>query len=175
MGRIVEFGTLGFTSRMTKTIFIAFGVILVAVAGLLTWIALQPPAVRPSATVIFGGYTNDAAGMRLAVFTVSNTSVSSVRRLSHYWIQIPTSKRWTNISEGWFSCGTSVLPSGGTEVVTVVVPTNQASWRPRLTMTPDVGALRDMMDSLMAAARNAGLPTRSRKMTYSASSDWISE
>jgi hypothetical protein len=158
-----------------KLMLVAIGVIFLAVAGLFVCVALQPPSTRPRVTIAFGGYTNDAAGRRLAAFTVSNASLSAVRRLSHYRIQILTSTRWTNISGGWLSGGASILPPSGAETVMVVAPPNQTSWRPWFAVSPDVGMVKDMMGSVIDAARSLGLPTRYRKTMYGAYSDWISE
>jgi hypothetical protein len=160
---------------MNKRTLIVFGLILVIFAGLLTRVALQPPAARPSATVAFIGYTNDTTGTRLAAFTVSNASPSAVRRLSHYRIQIPTSKRWTNISDGYISGGTAVLPPGGSETVTVVAPTNHALWRPWFVVSPGVGVVSDTMGAVADAAHAVGLRTRYRKRMYGADCDWIRE
>lgn len=160
---------------MVKPALIVFGLTLLLIASVLTWAALQPPAPRPKVSVTFSGYTNDSKGARLAAFTVRNASLSPVLRLSHYRVQVPTSKRWTNFAEGWFSAGTSVLPAGGSETITIVAPTNQPSWRPSISVTPDVGRTRDALNGVSVAARSLGLPMRYRKMTYGECSDWISE
>jgi hypothetical protein len=162
------------TTRMIKQTLILLGLILVALLGLVTWAVLQPPAARPNVTVRFAGYTNDTTGTRLAVFTVSNTGPSAVRRLSNYRIQIPTATRWTNLSARLLSGGGSVLQAGSSETVTVPAATNQ-SWRVSLSVSPEVGSMPDMRGSIAEAARLAGLPTRYRNMSYGVPSDWIGE
>jgi len=159
---------------MTKQTLIILGLILVALLGLVTWAVLQPPAARPNVTVRFAGYTNDTTGTRLAVFTVSNTSPSAVRRLSNYRIQIPTATRWTNLSARLLSAGGSVLQAGSSETVTVPAATNQ-SWRVSLSVSPELGSMADMRGSIAEAARLAGLPARYRNMSYGVPSDWVGE
>jgi hypothetical protein len=163
---------------MTKQTLIILGLILVALLGLVTRAVLLPPAAPPNVTVRFAGYTNDTTGTRLAVFTVSNTSPSPVRRLSNYRIQIPTATRWTNLSARLLSGGGSVLQAGSSETVTVPAATNQ-SWRVSLSVSPEVGSMADMraamMGSIAEAARLAGLPARYRNMSYGVPSDWIGE
>ena len=159
---------------MAKRTFIVLSLILVAVVAVVTWAALQPPAARPNVTVRFASYTNDTTGSRVAAFTVSNASPSAVRLLSHYRIQIPTVARWTNLSGGWLPRGASVLPARSSETITVPATTNQ-SWRVSLSVSPDVGIVRDMMGSIAEAAHFAGLRTRYRKMSYGVQCDWIGE
>jgi hypothetical protein len=157
-----------------RVLIITFGLIPFALVGLVAWAALQPPPARPNVIVAFVGYTNDATGTRLAAFTVRNTSPSAVRRLPRYRIQIPTATRWTNLSVGWLPGGGSVLPAGFSETVTVPAATNQ-SWRVSLSVSPEVGIVRDVMSSIAETARSAGLRTRYRKMSYSVQCDWIGE
>jgi len=158
---------------MTKQTLIVLGLILVAL-GLVTWAVSQPPAAPPKVTVRFAGYTNDTTGTRLAVFTVSNTSPSAVRRLSNYRIQIPAGNRWSNLSARLLSGGGSVLPAGSSETVTVPAATNQ-SWRVSFSVGPEVGITGVMMGSIAEAARFVGLPARYRNMNYGIPSDWIGE
>ena len=159
---------------MTKQTLIILGLILVALLGLVTRAVLKPPAARPNVIVRFAGYTNDTTGTRLAVFTVSNTSPSAVRRLSNYRIQIPTATRWTNLSTRLLSGGGSVLQAGSSETVTVPAATNQ-SWRVSLSVSPEVGSMAAMMGSIAEAARLAGLHASYRNMSYGVPSDWIGE
>src|SRR5258707_14331301 len=59
-------------------------VVLVFLGALVTWVVIQPPhrqhAGAPDASVTFLGYTNDAAGARLASFEVTNLSGFAVAR-----------------------------------------------------------------------------------------------
>lgn len=152
--------------------FIVLGLILLASAGLFRWVTLQFPAALPTAAVAFIGYTNDSTGARFAAFTISNASPSTIRRLPHYQIQIPTSKRWTNISEGYISGGTSSLPPGRSETVTVIAPTNQALWRPSFAVTRG-DFISDITRAVADTARAAGLRKHYRKRIYGADGDWI--
>jgi hypothetical protein len=157
-----------------KRTLIVLSLIFATLAGLLAWAIIQPPAARPNVTVTFVGYTNNTTGARLAAFMVSNASPSAVRRLSHYRIQIPTTTRWTNLSEGWFAGGGLEMPARSSETVTVPAVTNQP-WRVSLTVSPEVGIVRDLMGSIAETARSAGLRTRYRNMSYGVQCDWIGE
>ena len=159
---------------MTKQTLIVLGLMLVALLGWVTWAVLQPPAARPNVKVRFAGYTNDTTGTRVALFTVSNTSPSAVRRFSNYRIQIPTGAWWTNLSAGLLSGGGSVLQAGSSETLTVPAATNQ-SWRVSLSVNAEVGIMGDIMGSIAEAARSAGLPIRYSNISYGVRSDWIGE
>lgn len=150
------------------------GFVLVSLLGFASWVLFRSPPPRPNVTVKFSGYTNDVAGTRLAVFAVSNSSSAAVLRLSHYRIQIPTTFRWTDVSEGWLSSGGSVLPAGGGETIVVPAATNH-SWRVTFSVNPDVGIVRTVLGSIAEASRSVGFRPRYIRMNYGVSCDWIGE
>ena len=158
---------------MRKHSFIV-GLVLLSLLGFAWWVLFRPPPPRPNVTVKFRGYTNDVTGTRLAVFAVSNSSSDAVLRLSHYRIQIPTSPRWTDVSEGWLSSGGSVLPAGVVEAIVVPAATNH-SWRVTFSVSPDVGTVRSVLGSIAEASRSVGFRPRYVKMNYGVSCDWIGE
>ncbi|HVV72392.1 MAG TPA: hypothetical protein VHI52_12985 [Verrucomicrobiae bacterium] len=159
---------------MTRQTLAVLGLSLVAVLGWFTWAALQPPAARPNVKVRFAGYTNDTIRGRVAMFTVTNTGSSAVRRFSNYMVQIPTGARWTTLSAGLLPGNGSVLQPGSSETVTIPAATNQ-SWRVSLSINPEVGIMSDLMGSIAKAARSARLPIRYRNISYGVPSDRIGE
>jgi hypothetical protein len=162
------------TKTMADVGLIVLGLFVLASVALVTTALFRPQPPRPAVTAAFLGCTNDNAGTRLASFTVSNQGPSAVRRLSDYRIQIPTAQRWTNLYDGYLTGGSSVLPSGRSEIVTVVAPTNQPSWRPWFRVNPDVGVVSDTVKAVVDAARAAGLTRRYRK-TFGVDCDWVRE
>lgn len=156
---------------MTKQTFIVLALIVGIPVGLVTFALFQKPLKRPNMTVTFMGYTNDTSGTRLASFAVSNAGPSTVQRTSHYWIQIPTAKRWTNLSDGWLVG--SVLAPGSSETVVIPAATNQSSWRVSFYVSAEVGLMRDVMRSTAQLARDAGLRPRYRPVNYGVQSEWI--
>ena len=160
---------------MVKRILIIVALVALVISVMVVVVALQRPGQPPTVSVTFLAFTNDIVGTRLATFALSNLGASAIRRQSHYTIQTPTPMRWTNYAEGWVAGGTRILRAGASEAVSIPAPTNQPSWRVSLSVSLDVGVVRDMMDMVVVALRNLGFQTRYRKMNYGAEGDWIRE
>jgi hypothetical protein len=114
---------------MRKGTFIILGLLVIAVTAVCgLWLSQQRPRPPnpPEVAVSFAGYSNDAAGVRLATFTVVNGSISTIRRWGRCRIegQAPTHLI------AMLALGPDVsVASGQTEKVAVPAPTNQGAWR----------------------------------------------
>jgi len=150
-------------------------ILLLALAGFFAFIAFSPPAGRPAVIVSFIAFTNDAVGTRLAVFAVSNAGPWAVSRGSDYRVQLPSGRRWTDFSEGWFPTGGSTLKPGLSELVILNAPTNQSEWRIAITSRKQEGVVFGMATELLIEAQKLGLPTRYRRVSYSTFSDLVHE
>jgi hypothetical protein len=156
--------------RATAAIILALvGALVVAIAGLLTWDAFRPPE-RLNIGVGFLGYSNDISSGRLAIILITNKSASSVVRQSRYQIQIPTDRRWTNLSTGYLHSG--VLDPTTSETVTVAAPTNQ-TWRIRVLVRAKQSMLAELSGSVRDAARAAGLRVRPHRGNDAFHSEWV--
>jgi hypothetical protein len=139
------------------------------VIGMVVWATFQPR--KPPASVNFLAYTNDAAGIRLATFVVSNCNSFLFRRQAGYWIELSTPTGGTNRLSRWFS-GSHDLDAGAFEAVAVPVPTNQLPWRVLLPIRTDLGRVPETMHELsfmIFGFRDTFLYRKS----YELRSDWI--
>lgn len=139
------------------------------VVGVVVWTVFQPR--KPPASVNFLGYTNDAAGIRLATFVVSNCSSFVVRRQAGYWIELPTPTGGTNRLSRWFSTSHD-LDAGAFETVAVPVPTNRQPWRVLLPIRTDLGRVTEAMHELSFVIFGFRDTLLYRK-AYELRSDWI--
>ena len=153
---------------MKKRTVITAGLFAIIV-GMVVWTAFQPR--KPPASVNFLGYTNDAAGIRLATFVVSNCNSFLVRRQAGYWIELPTPTGGTNRASCWFSSSHD-LDAGAFEAVAVPVPTNQQSWRILLPIRTDLGRATETMHELSFMFFGFRDTFLYRK-AYELRSDWI--
>jgi len=143
--------------------------LLVIIIGTVIWTASQPK--KPPASVSFLGYTNDATGIQLATFVLSNCNSFVVRRQAGYWIELPTPTGGTNRISCWFSSSHD-LNTGAFETVAVPVPTNGQSWRILLSIRTDLGRAAETMHAvsfMIFGFRDTFLDRKS----YELRSDWI--
>ncbi|MDB6031869.1 MAG: hypothetical protein JWM16_2207 [Verrucomicrobiales bacterium] len=119
----------------------------------------------------------------LASLVISNGNSWSFGCFGHYNIELPDPEpspssaryRQNNLFKGWFTNGDFTLHPGEARVVTVQVPTNQASWRVNLTGREDRGELVEIGRKLLVEARKLGVPIRYRPTLYGVSSDFVKE
>jgi hypothetical protein len=124
--------------RKIQTWLIILAAIVTMAGAMLLWIVLQPDPGPPRASVTLLGYTNDANGVRLARFAITNLSLSPMYRASRYHILIPLRQYWESESMGYFSTQ-RVLGTSASETLTVPVPTNQPTWRIWIMVYTDPG------------------------------------
>jgi hypothetical protein len=165
----------GRAAPIIRRILNVIAVIFVPIAAMFTWILMQPPLPRPSLAISFLGYSNDARGTRMALFTSSNSVPNAVRRISHYRIQTPMGERSTNVSEGWFSNGGLLMRTRETEWLSIVAPTNQPPWRLWVTANPYGGLFRETVESLLFGISDISTTDRDPPRMYGFHCDWIAE
>jgi hypothetical protein len=120
---------------------------MLTVAGILGgWmlLLLRPRRVSTDldGAVTFLGYTNDPAGKRLVMFTVTNWGDVAVARAPHCVLAIkPPGQNWTPQSAIPLSnpVRAATLGSKGSEVITVPKPITQSPWRITIFFSNDVG------------------------------------
>ena len=82
-------------------------------------------------SVVHSGYTNDAAGNRLAVFVVTNQGDVPYARMDKYWLQTRFlgPREGKTISSGTFSTGQQTIQPGQSENLYVPAPLVNSPWR----------------------------------------------
>src|SRR5712692_4356433 len=101
---------------------VAFGF---GVAALIGWLCSATRDAPPTLSVVFLGYTN-ASGTNLALFKISNPCPFQVKRWDIYQIEA----RSTNSLVGADSpSAANILRPGQSEIVALIVPTHNGSWR----------------------------------------------
>ncbi len=144
------------TERHTNTTFkilAFFAIVSVGMFILGGWVAFLPPPGSPNISITFLGYTNDAAGTRLARFTITNRNPSTIFAYSpNIEIQSPTEPReainyWPGYNQ-WQQLH-SKLDEGASTNFTIIPPTNQAPWRLSVLVYPDRG--RSVKNSIKSA------------------------
>jgi hypothetical protein len=130
-------------------------------------IAFESPR-SPKVTISFRGYTNDAAGTRQAIFAVANSDASVVE-----WSAPAVEIKTPTGGEIHFVPGNTVLKPGASKTLTVPPPANQAEWRLRLQVYPDVGARLELKRFVTYTLLRLGLKPRYQTMPYSIKGEWI--
>ncbi len=128
-----------------------------------------PVSLQPHASVTFLGYTNDASGIRLASFAVTNQSQIAVVREAKYLIcgEMPL-RGWAPMSGGLLPRG-RVLKVGSSEIVSIKPPVTQTAWRVTFYIRNDFGMKR----LIRATQRFLGRPSKYPSITYGADSPRI--
>jgi len=101
-------------------------VLLALTAAIIIWVATGSTP-QLSITVKFAGYTNDAAGTRLAMFRLINHSDVTIRRYGICHSESQQQPMLTLLNSG----PSLLLAPGQPEIITVATPINQSPWRVR--------------------------------------------
>ncbi|MDB6025735.1 MAG: hypothetical protein JWM68_1958 [Verrucomicrobiales bacterium] len=140
-----------------KRIFLIIGSLLVCFLAIIVWMTIPQSKGQQSVAVKFLGFTNDAAGTRMATCTLSNGSPWAVS--FRYMFQLFTGKGWTNSNGGRFLSG-DTLPAGASELLILPAPTNQIPWRILFSATKPRNALLKISEQLLMEAQRRGFPTK---------------
>jgi len=158
--------------RKRTPIVIRFAMLAAILVALLCISTRQKAVLR--VTVSFTGYTNDAAGTRIASFKVTNRSKVKVRRW--YFCHQETERY---IASGDIA-PTAYLASGRSEVIQLPAPTNWETWRIKVFFSP-VGwrlLISECLWQLPDGILRRILPARLEGNPFDyqcAQSDWIHE
>ena len=116
--------------RRTKIWLLAYTVVALVIVGWLLAAARQP--LR--ADVRFTGYTNNAAGTRLASFEVVNRSAYTIRSLPYHFAAVPPGGK-SIVLPAYKGQGVSLLLPEAHETVFVVPPPTTNAWQVKLSYT----------------------------------------
>ena len=144
------------TKHGTDTTSVILARIVIVIAILFTLgacVAFHPFPERPKVSITFLGYTNDAAGARLARFAITNLNNSRIFAYSpNIEIQSPTEPRdFTNYWPGYNQWQRlhSKLDEDASINFTIIPPTNQSPWRLRFLVYPDVGVTHGIIKGVV--------------------------
>ena len=139
-------------------------------AGLLVWLVMKPSIPVGSASAVSGafiGYTNNAVGQRLAVFSINNRSPLGVRREWYYEVQVLTAGSWVPQATVRlpFARGPVILPNSN-EVWTIKAPVADGKWRVWFPYVEHQTRLQEAKETIRRKLRGLGLPFKSSGVTY---------
>src|SRR5437867_9278951 len=151
-----------------KLIVVAGSLLIAGMAVLMLWVFRRPPPIL-SVAVSFTGYSNDAAGTRLATFALTNQGTVEVMDFGAYRVE---SQQQVNVAykQGTRTPGGTWLPPGQVENFALVAPSNVGPWRIQAYCARD--GLRRKLNNIMGESL---LPKRLRGLPAETfpHSDWI--
>ena len=123
------------TGMRNQALIFTSAVFVVLVAALIIWRLAQPAqsTLPLKVSISFAGYTNDAAGRRLATFALTNQSNVGLLRFRNCSIE----GRLENSFPSNHYVREHLLAPSESELVTVVSPTNLQTWRVTFYFSPD--------------------------------------
>jgi len=147
---------------------IGLRILALSLVAVLAWVAFLPRHGRPNVSIKLLGYTNDLAGARLAMMSVTNLSAFSILvYLPTIQIRAPTEPSgFTNYLQGntnqWRQFH-SELGSGNSGNFTIPAPTIRAPWRLSFYVYSDLGTAQ-IFKRLLRGRRD---------MPFEMAGDWI--
>jgi hypothetical protein len=155
--------------RRTFAVVLALTVALLGIA-LLAWLAINPVAQPGDASAVhaaFLGYTNNAAGKQVVVFSITNRSQLAVRREWYYEVQVLTGGNWAPQPTVQLPYGYGpVIHPNQSEIWTINVPTAAGRWRVWFPYVAYHGRLREMKTAIRRELRGLGLPFKTSGASY---------
>ena len=151
---------------MRKIVLILLLLTIAVPCVLVIAIALESPR-RPKMSVVYAGYAKDLSGAPSVRFAVTNSEPSAVR-WSPPVIFVQTSEG----TIGRMVQGGALLEGRSGTLIKVGPPTNQ-TWKLRLNVYTDIGAVRDVKEFVTYTLLKLRLRPRYQTMPYSIESDWI--
>src|SRR5688500_12331215 len=155
---------------------LALAVVLLGI-GLLVWLVITPakPAGDASAvSAAFLGYTNNAAGTRVAIFRINNRSPLAIRREWYYEVQVRTGSSWTPQPTVRlpYARGPVILPNQS-EIWTIKAPSADGKWRVWFPYVEHQTRFQEMKGTIRRKLRNLGLPLKGTGVTYTGLTDEV--
>ena len=149
---------------------------LIVLVVLATWISRDRPLSRPTAQLLFRGFTNDASGVRYGTFTFTNTSDYAVER-NGYRILIPLNgNKKSQVHRDWMlGRGKSVAPHTAVGIL-IAVPSNSV-WMVAIPIERRLGGAEGIVREIWKEAAKLGAwsPIRQGADSGSARSTWVSD
>jgi hypothetical protein len=143
---------------------------VVLLFGLLAVLVMLPTRPRGDASAIsttFVGYTSNAAGKRVAVFSIHNRSPLAIRRQWYYEVQVLTGSKWTPQPTVRLPYAHGpVIPPNQSEIWTINAPVANARWRMWFPYEEDRTRFQEMKETVRRKLRSFGLRFKSHEVTY---------
>jgi hypothetical protein len=155
--------------RRTFAIALALTVLLLGI-GLLALLVITPARPVGNASAVsaaFLGYTNNAVGKRIAVFSINNRSPIAVRRQWYYEVQVFSGTTWAPQPTVHLPYGLGpIIPPNQSEIWTINAPAAGGKWRVWFPYVEDHGRLRQMKKTIRGKLRGLGLAFKDSEPTY---------
>lgn len=162
--------------RKAFAIAVASVVALVGIS-LLVLLVIKPTAPEGSAAAVsarFLGYTNNAAGKRVAVFSINNRSPLAIRRQWYYEVQVVSNGTWNPQPTVRFRYGHGpIIPPNQSEIWTIDAPAADSRWRVWFPYVEDHGPWREMKKTIRRKLRGLGLPLKNNEFSYMGLTDEV--
>ena len=148
---------------------LVFAVVLLGI-GFVVWVMIKPskPAGDASAvSAAFLGYTNNGAGKRVAMFSITNRSPIAIRRQWYYEVQVLTNGTWKPQPTVHLPLdhGPIIAPNQS-EIWTIDAPAAEGRWRTWFPFVEYHGPVREMKKWIRRELRGLGLPFKDSEATY---------
>ena len=127
----------------------------------------RPPGDASAASARFLGYTNNPAGTRVAVFSITNRGSFTMRRQWYYEVQVLTNGTWK--PQPTVRLPRALRPlirPNQSEIWTINEPLVEGRWRVWFPYVEDHGRVREMKKAIRRELRSLGLPFKDSEPTY---------
>ena len=163
--------------RRTFAIAMALAMVLLILGGLLALLLITPDRPQGDASAVsatFLGYTNNAAGARVAVFSISNRSPLPIRRERYYETHVLIDGIWKPQPSVHLPYARSpVIPPNQSEVWAIDVPAKEGRWRVCFPYVEHQTQLEEMKEAIRKKLRGLGFRLRGPRPTYAGFSDEV--
>ena len=145
--------------------------------GLLALLVITPARPVGNAAAVsaaFLGYTNNAAGKRVAIFSINNRSPLPIRRERYYETHVLTGGIWVPQPTVHLPYARGpVIPSNQSEVWTIDVPAREGRWRVCFPYVEHQTQFEEMKEAIREKLRGLGFRLRRARPTYAGFSDEV--
>jgi hypothetical protein len=162
--------------RRTFAIALALTVVLLGI-GLLALLVITPTKPMGDASAVsaaFLGYTNNAAGKRVAIFSINNRSPLAIRREWYYEVQVLSGTTWApqpTVRLPW--ARQPVILPNQSEIWTINAPSADGKWRVWFPYVEHQTRFQDMKETIRRKLRRLGLPLKGTGVTYTGLTDEV--
>jgi hypothetical protein len=127
----------------------------------------RPPGDASAVSATFLGYTNNAAGRRVAVFSINNRSPIAIRRQWYCEVQVLTNGTWKPQPTVRFRYrhGPVIAPKQS-EIWTINAPSVEGRWRVWFPYVEYHGPMRETRKWVRRKLRSVGLPFKESEPSY---------
>src|SRR5688572_7360864 len=146
---------------------LVLALMVLGVLALLLITPSRPPGDASAVSAKFLGYTNNAAGTRVAVFSITNRSSIAIRRQWYYEVQVLTNGTWKPQPTVRFRYGHGpVIAPKQSEIWTINAPVAEGRWRVWFPYVEYHGPMRETKKWVRRELRGLGLPFKDSEPSY---------